>query len=234
MDDGIKQEMMTYYNERAEEYDEIYTGGYGGKRRVTLEPGVYQKDVGKIAGMISDFGKGHLIDIACGTGFWLQYYAGNCYRITLLDQSEKMLKECTRRVEKLGLVDLVTIIQGDLFEVKLETSTYDSALIGFLLSHLTLEQEETFFLKLKRILKPSSQLVFIDSAWNDERRKYRKKEGIQERVLNDGRTFNVYKRYFNKTDIEVMFSNYNFEISDSHVGKAIVSAILRTKTAKGY
>ncbi len=226
MEDDIKKEMMSYYNERAEEYDEIYRGIYGRKRHVTIDPRDYQKDVIKTSEMVLGFGKGHLIDIACGPGFWLLSYARNCSIITLLDQSEKMLKECRKRVEKLGLVNIVNLIQGDFFEVKLKNNAFDSALVGFLLSHFTLEQEKIFFLKLKRILKPNGQLMLIESAWNNERQKYRKKEGIQERALNDGRIFKIYKRYFDKLDIEEIFKRNNFKIKSCYGGKAIISATL--------
>ena len=225
MDDKIHKEMMCYYHERAEEYDELYRGMIGRRRHVTLNPQVYQQDIAKTSEMVSGFGTGHLIDIGCGPGFWFLYYARNCCRITLLDQSEKMLQECSKRVEQLGLEESVNFIQRDFFEIPLELSVFDCAFVGFLLSHFTAKQEEAFFLKLQRILKPNGKLLFIDSAWNKERQKHRKKEGIQERVLNDGRVFKIYKRYFDKLDIEKMFQRYNFEIKACYVGKAMISII---------
>ena len=222
MGDKIKKEMMSYYNERAGEYEDLYRG----KGHFTLDPDIYQKDVTEVSEMASEFGNGHLIDVACGTGFWLLSYAQNCSRITLLDQSGKMLKECKKRVKKLELTNATEFIQGDFLEVTLEDSTFDSALAGFLLSHLTSEKEKIFFLKLKRILKPNRQLMIIDSAWNSERQKYRKKRGIQERVLNDGRGFKIYKRYFEKSDLEGMAHRYNFNLKSCHIGTAFVAAIL--------
>ena len=221
-DDCIKKEIKSYYNERAEEYDEIY----GGKGHVTLDPNVYLKDVTRTSEIASGFGSGHLLDIACGTGFWLLSYYQNCSEITLLDQSEKMLKECRRRVENLGLLTSAHFIQGDFLEVSLEPSIFDCAFVGFLLSHFILEQEKVFFLNLKRILKPHGHLMIVDSAWNNERQKYTKKEGIQKRILNDGRIFTVYKRYFEKSDIERMCSRYNFNIKSFYIGKAFIVVIL--------
>ncbi len=217
----IRKEIKAYYNERAPEYDEIYAG----KGHITLDPHSYLEDVSKVSEIASHFGRGHLIDTACGTGFWLTYYAWNCTKITLLDQSEKMLKECTRKVEELHLTS-VTIIQGDFFEVNLKPSTFDSAFVGFFLSHLTPEEEKVFFSNLKRILKPDSHAMIVDSIWNSERQKYRKKEGIQERILSDGRTFHVYKRYFEKSDIEKICKEYNLEMTSFYSGTAFIAAIL--------
>jgi ubiquinone/menaquinone biosynthesis C-methylase UbiE len=82
MEDDTMREMMSYYDARAEEYDEIYMG----KGHITIDADVFVSDVAKVAEMVSGFGKGHLLDIACGAGFWLPYYAPNCNQITLLDQ----------------------------------------------------------------------------------------------------------------------------------------------------
>jgi ubiquinone/menaquinone biosynthesis C-methylase UbiE len=221
MDDQIGQGMLSYYDERADEYDEIYLG----KGHATIDPDVYERDVAKISEMVSKFGKGHLIDIACGTGFWLPNYARNCNQITLLDQSERMLSKCKDRVEELGLTATSSFIQGDFLDINLETSKYDRVLVGFLLSHLTCEQEKVFFQKLEEILKPNPQLMLIDSGWNKRREQYREKEGIQERVLNDGRIFRIYKRYFEKSDVEEMLKRYNFKARSYYVGEALIAAI---------
>jgi ubiquinone/menaquinone biosynthesis C-methylase UbiE len=220
-DDKIIREMMSYYDERAEEYDEIYLG----KGHSTIDADVYRKDVAKVSELVSRFGKGHLIDIACGAGFWLPNYARNCNQITFLDQSARMLSKCKDRVEELGLADISSFIQGDFLDVNLEASKYDCALVGFLLSHLTLDQEKTFFRKLEGILKTNPRLMFIDSAWNKRRQRYREKEAVQERVLNEGRIFRVYKRYFDKSDVEEMFKRYKFEVVSYYIGEALIAAI---------
>ena len=220
-DEKIIREMMSYYDERAEEYDEIYLG----KSHTTIDADVYRKDVANVSEMVSRFGKGHLIDIACGAGFWLPNYARNCNQITFLDQSARMLSKCKDRVEELGLADISSFIQGDFLDIKLEASKYDCALVGFLLSHLTLEQEKTFFRKLEENLKANPQLMFIESAWNKRRQRYQEKEGVQERVLNNGRIFRVYKRYFDKPAVEEMFEWYKFEVISYYTGEAIIAAI---------
>ena len=220
-DDKTIREMMSYYDERAEEYDEIYLG----KGHTTIDADVYRKDVAKVSEMVSRFGKRHLIDIACGAGFWLPHYARNCSQITFLDQSGRMLSKCKDRVENLGLATTLNFIQGDFLDVNLETSQYDCALVGFFLSHLTSEQEKAFFGRLEEIMKPNPQLMFIDSAWNKKREQYWEREGFQERVLNGGRTFRVYKRYFDKSDVEEMLKRYGFEVISSYIGEALIAVI---------
>lgn len=213
------RETISYYDERAEEYEEIYLG----KGPAIPAPDAYKNDVTKISEMVLSFGRGHLIDIGCGTGFWLPYYAQNCSRITLVDQSEKMLSVCKRRVDKLGLKGKCHFVQGDFFEVTFEGYLFDSAFVGFFISHLTPTIERVFFKKLKRILKSGGQLMVIDSAWAIKRQQYRKKEGLQKRVLNDGRIFTIYKRYFDKFDIEEMFERYHFELELFYIGDVFLA-----------
>jgi len=224
MDDKLSQETMSYYDERAQEYDEIYLG----KGPTAIPHSIaYKNDVREIKKMVSVFGKGHLIDIGCGTGFWLPDYARNCLRMTLIDQSEKMLTECKSRVDKLGLRDKSDFIQGDFFGVIFKNQLFDSTLVGFIISHISLELEQAFFAKLKKILKPNAQLMIIDGAWNRKRQQYRKKEGIQERTLNDGRIFRIYKRYFNKSDIEEKFDKYRFKFGSCYIGEVFLAVIGR-------
>jgi ubiquinone/menaquinone biosynthesis C-methylase UbiE len=228
LNDQLQREMLAYYDERAEEYDQIYEGKGPAIRRFTSQ---YVDDADAIAGQVAEFGHGHLIDIACGTGFWAPYYARNCTQITFVDQSERMLAECKRRVEALGITNISRFIQGNIFDVALETSAYDCALVGFLLSHFTPEQEEAFFKKLTTILKPSAQLMIIDGYWS-ARRKGRKKEGVQERTLSNGRVFKVYKKYFDESDIKKTMTQHQFTTKSLYVGDMFIAAIAERQAAQ--
>ena len=220
MDEELKQGITYYYDERAQEYEEIYSG----KGPDIPDPALYKNDVEKITRIVSALGNGHLIDIGCGTGFWLPFYGPNCSQITLIDQSEKMLSECRKTIDKWGLKDKCDFIKGSFLEVTLDDCLFDSALAGFLVSHFTLEGEQSFFAKLKKILKPEAKFIFIDSAWTTKRQPYREKEGLLRRILNDGRTFTIYKRYFDKSDVEELFRKYRFKLDSLYVGNVFLVA----------
>lgn len=219
--DKLYRAMVSYYEARAREYDEFYTG----KSPAIPRPESYTRDVEKIGEMVKSFGTGHVIDIACGTGFWLHYYAQNCSRITLFDCSEKMLVVCKKRVRDLCLQDKCSFIRGDFFECTFEEHSFDSALVGFFICHLSPPQEERFFLKVNKFMKPHGQFMIIDSCWSHERAQYRSKEGIQERRLNDGRTFTIYKRYFNESDIKEMFHRYGLKLETLYMGNVFLGAV---------
>jgi demethylmenaquinone methyltransferase/2-methoxy-6-polyprenyl-1,4-benzoquinol methylase len=224
MNNSLIREMMSYYDERAREYDEVYEG----RGPAVRSPAVYGKDVKEISRMISAFGGERLIDIGCGTGFWLPFYARNCSSVTLVDQSSKMLLECKSRIETLGVEERCRLIQGDFFEVDIAESSFDSACVGFFVSHLSPELERRFFGKLKRILSVGGSVMVVDSVWNETLRGERARRGAQKRRLNDGRTFSIYKRYFDMDDIETMFEQYRIELMDCYVGKAFFAATGRS------
>lgn len=46
-----------------------------------------------LEGIVAGVVHGRLLDLACGTAYWLPHYAANCPRITLFDQSDRMLAE---------------------------------------------------------------------------------------------------------------------------------------------
>lgn len=223
MNKDIQQEMLSYYNERAGEHDLVYIGKGPAQQEYSEE---YKRDVARISEMASGFGRGHGIDIACGTGFWTPHYAKNCRQITFVDQSECMLLECRKRVENLHLPTKTSFIQANFFDIELGVSTFDCALVGFLLSHFESEEEETFFRKLKKILNPLARLMIIDSSWSEKRKRLRQKSGIQERFLEDGRKYRVYKKYFEQSDIQDLLKRYDFALRDLHFGDMLFAAIV--------
>ena len=221
MNPTLKQEMMSYYEARAPEYDDIYQG----KDPASIPDRVtYTSEARRISKIVQGFGRGHLIDIACGTGYWLPHYSGNCSEITLLEQSERMLFQLKKRVTSLRLGDKCHFVLGDFFKVILDEDSFHSALTGFLISHLSPNLERIFFSKLRRILRDNAQLMIIDSAWSSQRMRSRKKKGMQKRTLNNGREYILYKRYFDKLDIERMFKRYHLKLKSCWMGNAFLVA----------
>ena len=220
--DFTRELLFSYYEERAKEYDEVYLGKGPAISELSSE---YITDTTGISQLLSRFGRGHVIDIACGTAFWLPFYGHNCTSVTLIDQSTAALAQCRKRIEGLGMRESTQIIRGDLFDLLLGPSTYDGAIVGFLISHFTTGEVEAFFRRLRKILKPAAELVIIDSVWSPVRSLHCEKEGFVERVLNDGRSFRIYKRYFEKTEFEFIFESQGFKVRYSYVGKVFIAAI---------
>ncbi len=218
----VKEMMMEYYDERAQEYDEIFEG----KGPADYSPRYYTIDIEEIGLFMKEFGKGHIIDIACGSAYWLKFYYKKSSGFTFLDQSGKMLDECKQKVDIYGVRDRSTFIRRDILDYEFdENDKYDCAIIGFLLSHFTKVQEEVLFRKLKSILKKGSEILIIDSTWTKVRAKSQNKEDVSERRLNDGRSFKIYKRYFDTGDLPALLESHGITVKDSFFGNSFAAVI---------
>lgn len=221
MDSPTKSELFEYYEARAPEYDEIYSGGIPAS---ISDPDAYKEEVNIISKLLPTYIGGNCIDIACGTGFWLPFYEESCSGITLIDQSESMLAECNLKIHKLGIENKTKIMCNDFFSYPAMPNKYDSALIGFLLSHLTEAEEQDFFHILKRILKPEGRFVIIDSTWSQERAATNHKTGFDKRKLHDGREFTIFKRYFEKKDLHNLARKHGLNLDIIHWGRVFLAA----------
>lgn len=221
MDSDLRRQMLAYYDERASEYEEAYTLGTGTSS--IRDPGVFTSEARILSAIAGRRISGRAIDIACGTGFWLPSYAAACSRVTLLDQSGKMLDECRKKVDGLGLTARCVLLHGDVLEHSFPAAGYDSALVGFLLSHLTDAQEARMFAALKTMLAPSGRFLILESAWSPERAKVNVKDARQERRLNDGTPFQIYKRYFDRDDVLEWQRRYEVALEIEHFGAAFVA-----------
>lgn len=216
----FSRELATYYNERAHEYDAVYAG----KNPAIDEPDLYITEVEKIARLVSRCGSGDIIDIGCGTGYWLLYYGGNASRILLLDESVNMLAECRNRVRELGMTEKCDFMQGDFLTIQLGERHFDGAVIGFVLSHVDADDEQLFFQQLDTILAKHAQILIIDSAWSATRARYRNKHGMQERALGNGRVFSIYKRYFTLDELSALMHRHGFDVTSSYAGEVFLAA----------
>jgi ubiquinone/menaquinone biosynthesis C-methylase UbiE len=221
MEQDVKQSQYQYYEERAPEYDEIYSGG--GPATMS-EPDLYVRETKAVSDLIPKHIRGNHIDIACGTGYWLPCYHHKCSNITLVDQSPAVLAECRKKIDSLGIKNKVNIMQANLFNHPLPKNSYDSAMVGFLISHFDEGEEQSFFDMLKSILKPNGYFIILDSSWTAERAEVRNKNGLQTRTLNDGREFTIIKHYFDHNDIVNLASRYDADIEVLFEGRAYILA----------
>jgi len=221
MDQDLKQSMFEYYRERVPEYDEVYEGR--GPASIS-EPEAYTSEVEILRGIVEGTCSGDLLDIACGTAFWLPSYAVQVSHVTLFDQSQEMLDAARLRAKSANILDRCGFVRGDLFDQEFDGGQFDSALVGFLISHFMTEQEAAFFSRLKSVLKPGGVFLILDSVWTESRSRMREKEGPQVRTLNDGREFRIYKKYFDENDLVRMQDAHGMELVLEHFGGAFFAA----------
>jgi ubiquinone/menaquinone biosynthesis C-methylase UbiE len=169
--------VKAYYDRRAPEYDEWYRGV--GQYAERDRPG-WHDEVDALTRALAELPPARTLDVACGTGFLTRYLPGE---VVGLDQSESMLDEARRQARD------AEFVQGDALDLPFEDGSFGRVFTGHFYGHLEGAERERFLADARRL---APELVVVDSA----RREDVEPEEQQERVLNDGSRWEVYKRYF--------------------------------------
>jgi demethylmenaquinone methyltransferase/2-methoxy-6-polyprenyl-1,4-benzoquinol methylase len=169
--------VKAYYDARAGEYDEWYEG-LGRFDRLD-RPG-WDEEVRELERVVASLPPMRTLDVACGTGFLTRHLQGE---VVGLDQSESMLAIAAERVPE------TEFVRGDALALPFDDGSFDRVFTGHFYGHLEPGVREAFLLEARRV---APELVVVDSAVGPGRQD----EERQERVLNDGSRWEVYKRYF--------------------------------------
>ncbi len=169
--------MKAYYERRAPEYDEWYRGA--GRFAKRDRPG-WDGELAALAAALASLPPARTLDVACGTGFLTRYLPGE---VVGLDQSEAMLAEARRQAPR------ARYVQGDALELPFDDASFERAFTGHFYGHLRRAERERFLREARRV---AAELVIVDSAQREDV----DPEERQERILNDGSRWDVYKRYF--------------------------------------
>lgn len=174
--------MQAYYDRRAREYDDwVYgTGLFADRHRPA-----WHEERRRLEDAVQGLRPARTLDVACGTGWLTQHLRGE---ITGLDASEAMLEIARERVPE------GQFVVGDALALPFEDGAFDRVLTGHFYGHLEEEERVQFLSEARRV---AQELVVVDSALHDG------VEAVewQERVLNDGSRWEVYKRYFDAEEL---------------------------------
>ena len=169
--------MKEYYDKRAPEYDDWYLG------RGQFEPrdrAGWDEELDQLFSVIGALGPGRTLDVACGTGFLTRHLRGD---VVGLDQSKRMLDEAHKQAPS------VTYVQGDGLALPFVDGSFDRVFTGHFYGHLGPPERQRFLAEARRV---APELVVVDAS----RRQSEVDEQMSQRVLNDGTTWEVFKRYF--------------------------------------
>jgi demethylmenaquinone methyltransferase/2-methoxy-6-polyprenyl-1,4-benzoquinol methylase len=169
--------VKAYYERRAAEYDDWWLGmgRFAGRQRP-----VWREETEALTRTLEALPPARTLDVACGTGFLTQHLGGE---ITGLDQSASMLELAGAKVPE------GRFVEGDALELPFADDSFERVLTSFFYGHLEEDDRDAFLREARRV---AAELVVVDSALHD---------GVepvewQERILNDGSRWQVYKRYF--------------------------------------
>jgi ubiquinone/menaquinone biosynthesis C-methylase UbiE len=166
-----------YYDTRAPEYDDWYLGlgRFAGLDR----PG-WHEGVEALEHAISRLPPARTLDVACGTGYLTRHLPGP---ITAFDQSPQMLAIAGERVPA------ATLVRGDALELPFTDDSFERVFTAHFYGHLEPPERERFLAEARRV---APELVVVDAAMRPDHAP----EEWQQRVLNDGSRYEVFKRFF--------------------------------------
>ena len=173
--------MEPYYERRSAEYDDWYLGA--GLFADRDRPG-WEEELAAVEEVISTLPLARTLDVACGTGFITRHFRG---RVVAIDSSPGMLAESRARHDH-------PLVRADAFALPFRSESFDRVFTGHFYGHLDPEQRVRFRAESHRV---ALSLVVLDAALRDDV----DSEQIQERVLKDGSSHRVFKRYFTASQL---------------------------------
>jgi ubiquinone/menaquinone biosynthesis C-methylase UbiE len=169
--------VKAYYHARAEEYDDWWL--QCGLYEPRTDP-AWQAERDQAFESICALSPKRTLDVACGTGFVTRLLPGD---VTGLDQSEAMLEIAREQAPD------ATFVQGDGTELPFDDGAFERVFTSHFYGHLEDGDRKRFLAEARRV---APELVIFDAALHggEPRAEW------QQRVLNDGTHWTVYKRFF--------------------------------------
>jgi demethylmenaquinone methyltransferase/2-methoxy-6-polyprenyl-1,4-benzoquinol methylase len=168
--------MKSYYDRRAPEYDDWWLG----QGLYAPVPEGWSEERDELMEMLEHLPPKRTLDVACGTGFVTGRLRGE---VVGIDQSEAMLKVARRRNPR------ATFVHGDALALPFADGSFERVFSSHLDGHLEEDERVQFLAEARRV---APELVVVDAALHGggERSEW------QDRVLKDGSSWKVYKRFF--------------------------------------
>jgi ubiquinone/menaquinone biosynthesis C-methylase UbiE len=169
--------VKTYYDRRAFEYDDWWLGR---GRFADRERPEWDEEVEVLAELIGSLPAARTLDVACGTGFLTRHLRGD---VVGFDQSDRMLSVAS------GQAPHARFVQGDALELPFADGEFDRVFTSYFYCHLEPDERARFLAEARRV---APELVVVASmpGADDPLERY------EERVLNDGSRWTVFKRVF--------------------------------------
>jgi ubiquinone/menaquinone biosynthesis C-methylase UbiE len=170
--------VQAYYHARAREYDEWWL-------RSAEERAGWTDELERVATVLGSLTPARTLDVACGTGFITRHLSGE---VTGLDQSDAMIAIARERVPN------ASFVVGEALELPFADASFDRIFASYFYCHLEEDDRLRFLAEAGRV---AAELIVMGSVARPGERRSQ----WQERVLNDGSRWQVFKRVFEPADL---------------------------------
>jgi 2-polyprenyl-3-methyl-5-hydroxy-6-metoxy-1,4-benzoquinol methylase len=151
--DDDARALAGYYGARAGEYEDVYA-----------KP-ERQADLARLRSLIPDyFRERHVLEVACGTGFWTLLLAGSAASVTATDVGEEVLAIARTKPRPAGGSPL-EFRRADAFDLRGVPGAFDAAFAGFWLSHVSRADVGRFLCGLHDRLGAGARVMLLDNRY---------------------------------------------------------------------
>jgi SAM-dependent methyltransferase len=237
-DEALLAEQLDYYRARAGEYDSWWLR-QGRFDRGPEANAAWFSEADALEDVLERFApRGEVLELACGTGLWTRHLVRSADRVTAVDGSAEVLAINRARVGngqiresqicEAGIVEApVRQIQADLFEWAPQPAAYDVCFFSFWLSHVPEDRFDSFWERVARALKPDGRVLFFDSAHTErstaaDHQLPEASEQTMTRRLDDGREFQIVKRFYDPAALERRLAALGWQASVSATGEFFI------------
>jgi len=195
--------LTEYYAQRALEYDNIYN-----------KP-ERQNDIKSLSELLTNLLKRKsVLEIACGTGFWTQFFAPETDSITAVDYNEEVLAIARNRLKQFTHT---SFCQSDAYLLNNFSGSYNAGIANFWWSHVELDKLSQFLKCFHSKLLPQSLVVFTDNKYvhgssTPIARKDQRGNTYQNRKLENGDSYEVLKNFPSKAQFELMVKDFTDQV----------------------
>ncbi len=206
----ILQDQIAYYRARAGEYDEwFYRVGRYDHGEATNR--LWFADVQSLVERVHQLGPvDSTLELAAGTGNWTKELAQISATVVALDAAPEVIAINRDKVKS----DCVDYRQADLFQWQPDRE-YDLVFMAFWMSHVPPETLDSFLDTVRRATRIGGRVFMIDSlpdagASASNHEAFHKDMLYDNRKLNDGREFKIYKRFYDLDQLRATLERHGF------------------------
>ncbi len=193
--------LITYYAQRAAEYERIYARPER------------QADLAALRQQVPTLCAGRrVLELACGTGYWTEIIAERAAQLTAIDASEEVLRVARGKHYPENRVELLA---GDCYALADFGCVHDLLFAGFWWSHVPLERLDAFLRNAVAAVAPGALMAFLDNRYVEGSstplaRRDAHGNSYQQRRLEDGSTHEVLKNFPTQSELIQRVSHYGW------------------------
>lgn len=193
----IETSMVSYYAQRAAEYERIY-------RKPER-----QEDLARLREILGkSFAGKDVFEIACGTGFWTEVISSTAESVLATDINEEVL--AVARSKRYCGNGKVAFHRLDIYELPEFPRRFSAGLAAFWWSHIPMNKRRAFISSFNRAFEPGARILIADNRFvagssTPISRTDASGNTYQTRKLDDGSTHEVLKNFPTEQDLRDAF-----------------------------